>query len=76
MTLLTKFAARTISYGVMCLASTALTSAPAQAQELAEAKKLDSNNENVVDEIVVTATRRDLKITFHSQFRLYRKTCL
>jgi iron complex outermembrane recepter protein len=63
MTLLTKFAARTISYGVMCLASTALTSAPAQAQELAEAKKLDSNNENVVDEIVVTATRRDLKIS-------------
>lgn len=63
MKLLTKFATRTIPFGVLCLASTALTSGPAQAQELAEAKNLDSNNENVVDEIVVTATRRDLKIS-------------
>jgi iron complex outermembrane recepter protein len=61
MNLFSKSAAHTISFTMLCLACTALTPVQTQAQNAAP---VDAESDEVVlDEIVVTATRRDLKLS-------------
>jgi hypothetical protein len=61
MNLFTKSATRIISFSMLCLACTALTPVSAQAQNEAPADA--KSDEVVMDEIIVTATRRDLKVS-------------